>query len=62
MNNDESMSALRAALYDYEPDAVQAALRASFDANARVKLGFPFEEMIGADALYDTAYRPLQMA
>ncbi|MCB5292671.1 ester cyclase [Arthrobacter sp. SO3] len=62
MNNDESMSTLRAALYDYEPDAVQAALRASFDANAIVKLGFPFEEMIGADALYDTAYQPLHTA
>jgi predicted ester cyclase len=53
---------LRRALYDYEPQAVQAALARTFDAAAKVHLAYPFEDLDGAEGLYRNALVPLYRA
>ncbi len=53
---------LRRALYDFEPDAVRAALKAAFDSDARVRLAHPFEDLDGPAGLYEAAFRPLHTA
>ncbi|MEM7473106.1 MAG: ester cyclase [Pseudomonadota bacterium] len=57
-----TLKTLRKALYDFEPDAVRAALLAAFDPDASVNLAHPFETLDGPDAFYDTALVPLHAA
>lgn len=44
---------LRAALYDFEPEAAKAALDAAFAPDARVSLSWPFEDLEGPRGLFD---------
>ncbi len=59
-DNKAVIAALREALYNYVPDTVQRALHQAFTADATVHMAYPFETMVGPEALYQTAYRPLQ--
>lgn len=53
---------LRLALYDYEPEAVRMALSKAFHPDAIVHLAYPFEDLDGADGLYEAAFSPLHDA
>ncbi len=53
---------LRAAQYDFEADGVRAALAQVSAQDAVFRLSYPFGEVTGADAFYDTAYAPLLAA
>ncbi|MEM8590774.1 MAG: ester cyclase [Pseudomonadota bacterium] len=53
---------LRFALYDYEPEAVRMALFKTFHPDAIVHLAYPFEDLDGADGLYEAAFSPLHDA
>ena len=55
------IKALRAALYDYDPATVRAALIAAAP-NAVFHLAFPFETMEGPEAYFDTALTALHTA
>jgi predicted ester cyclase len=60
--NKALIAALRKALYDYSPEGVQQALKATFADDALVQLAFPFETLNGPEALYREAYQPLHAA
>jgi len=53
---------LRAALYDFDGEAVRAALKTAFAPDAAVRLAFPFEDLAGPDALFENALRALHGA
>lgn len=53
---------LRAAMYDWTADGVQAALAASFAPDAEVHLAFPFEDLDGGAGWYGEALAPLAKA
>lgn len=55
------IAALRAALYDFKPVSVRAAL-ADAAPRATFRLCFPFETMDGPEAYFDTALKPLHAA
>lgn len=60
--NKLALSAVRQAQYDFDPSSVQASLRAAFLPDAQVFLATPFEELEGAQGLYEQAYAPLHRA
>lgn len=60
--NREALAPLRKAMYDYQGDAVKAALQAVFAPNAVVQLSAPFETLDGPAELYAKAYQPLHDA
>lgn len=57
-----SLTQLRAALYDFDPNAVQSTLGAAFASDALVQLAHPFETLDGPDALFAKALSPLHAA
>jgi predicted ester cyclase len=61
-DNKELVRALRRALYDYEPGSVRAALSRAFRKDAKVHLAYPFEDLDGAEDLYEAAFLPLATA
>lgn len=60
--NKAALAPLRAAQYNYQPEAVRAALTALFLPDAVVHLAHPFEDLDGPQALYQQAYVPLHQA
>ncbi|RME64824.1 MAG: polyketide cyclase, partial [Alphaproteobacteria bacterium] len=56
------LAPLRMALYDFEPKAVPAVLQRLFAPDAAVHLAFPFEDLAGADGLWEQAWQPLGQA
>lgn len=50
---------LRNVMYNFSADGVQAELSKLLASDASVKYCFPFGEMLGSDALYETVYAPL---
>jgi len=50
---------LRQAMYDFEEQAVTAAMRELFSDDAKIKMPFPLGKMQGSDALYQQCYAPL---
>ena len=60
--NKAALAAMRRAQYDYEPGQVLTSLRGAFLPDALVHLSAPFEDLDGAQGLYDTAYAPLHRA
>jgi len=60
--NIAALAPVRAALYDYSPDALRAALGAVFARDATVRLAFPFGTLRGPDALFANAFAPLARA
>ena len=57
--NRELIGRLRAALYDINLPSLREELGAVFAADCPIHLAYPFEDLDGVDALYETAYRPL---
>ncbi|MEM7220666.1 MAG: ester cyclase [Pseudomonadota bacterium] len=53
---------LRAALYDFDHNAVERALRDIVHDNALIQLGWPFETLADTQALLERAYSPLASA
>ena len=60
--NKAALAPLRVALYDYQSDALQAALKQLFQPDAVVHLATPLEDLDGPQGLYHQAYAPLQQA
>ena len=60
--NKAALAPLRAALYDYQADALQAALKQLFRPDAVVHLATPLEDLDGPEGLYQQAYAPLRQA
>ena len=60
--NKALLTPLRAALYDYQADALQAALKQLFRPDAVVHLATPLEDLDGPEGLYQQAYAPLRQA
>ena len=60
--NKAALAPLRAALYDYQADALQAALKQLFRPDAVVQLATPLEDLDGPEGLYQQAYAPLRQA
>lgn len=60
--NKRMIAPLRAALRSSDPDHIRRALDDTFASDAAIRLGYPFDEMTGADALFDRVYAPLLMA
>jgi predicted ester cyclase len=60
--NKAALAPMRAAQYDYDPKRVRTTLRDVFRPDAVVRLATPFEDLDGAQGLYDTAYAPLHRA
>ncbi len=60
--NKAALAPLRAAQYNYEAEAVRAALGQVFRPDAVVHLATPFEDLDGPQGLYQQAYLPLQQA
>jgi len=57
--NKQAIARFRAALYDVDVSALRAVLAEQFAPDCPVRLAYPFEDLDGADALFDVAYRPL---
>jgi predicted ester cyclase len=57
--NKQFIGGFRRALYDIEPDKLRTQLRGLFAQDAKVHLATPFEDLEGADGLYEQAYVPL---
>ena len=60
--NTALVARLRAAMYDWTADGVQAVLADVFAADAKVHLAFPFEDLDGPVGLYRDALAPLAAA
>lgn len=58
----ELIAPLRAAMYDFDADAVRAALHEVCVADVVFRLAFPFETTDGVDAYFDKVYAPLLAA
>ena len=56
------MARLRAAQYDFEPEAVRKALCDTFEVDATVHLATPLEDLPGPQGLFEGAYLPLHLA
>lgn len=57
--NKEIIAPLRAAMVDFEPSGVRAALKDVIAPDAVVHMPHPLGDMTGPDALYDRCYAPL---
>ena len=55
----ELIAPLRAAMYDFDLDAMRAVLHAVCDTDVVFRLAFPFETIRGVDAYVDKVYAPL---
>jgi predicted ester cyclase len=53
---------LAAAQYVFEPDGVKAALSSAFSSSADIHMCFPFNVLVGPDALYESCLKPLYAA
>ena len=60
--NQALLSPLRAALYDYDPMGVRAALRGGFAPDAAVHITHLFEDLDGPNGLYHAVLAPLAAA
>lgn len=60
--NKSALAPLRAAMVDFDAEAVRAALRAVIAPDAVIHMPHPFGDLTGPDALYDACYAPLLAA
>ena len=58
-SNKASLKTLREAMYDFEERSVRAVLSELIADDASVHMPFPFGDLKGPDALYETCYAPL---
>ena len=57
--NKALIKTLRMAMYDFEETSVRAALDGLIAKDATIHMPYPFGDMHGPEALYDTCYAPL---
>jgi predicted ester cyclase len=57
--NKNIIQVFRAALYDLEPTNLKQQLSSVFAPDAKIQLAFPFENVTGPDALFESVYAPL---
>lgn len=60
--NKQLIGQFRAALYDCDEAKLKGQLSKLFAPNCKVRLAFPFEDLDGAEGLFEQAYRPLLTA
>ena len=60
--NKQLIGQLRAALYDIDKGQLKKQLNEVFAPDCEIHLAFPFEDLAGADGLFEEAYRPLLTA
>ncbi len=60
--NKNRLRPLRAALYDYDAGEVRSRLGTLFAPEARIRLAYPFEDLVGASGLFEAAIAPLAAA
>lgn len=58
-HNKRFISGLRAALYDCEPSKLSSQLSSFFAPDCKILLAYPFDQLDGPKALFDSAYQPL---
>ncbi|WP_299414454.1 ester cyclase [uncultured Sulfitobacter sp.] len=58
----ELIASVRAAMYDFDADALRAALHEVCAADVVFHLAYPFETIVGVDAYFDAVYAPLLRA
>jgi len=58
-SNKARIAPLRAAMHTFDETAVRAALREIITSDAVIHMPYPFGDLTGPDALYDTCYAPL---
>ncbi len=61
-NNKAALEPLRKAMADFDEKAVASALNDLIDPKATIRMPYPFGEMTGPEALFDTCYAPLLSA
>ena len=61
-HNKQLINSFRAALYDIDPSSLKAQLNDIFAPGCEVHLASPFEDLDGADGLFEQAYQPLLAA
>jgi hypothetical protein len=60
--NKAALAPLRKAMADFDETGVRIALGALIEAEAPVRMPFPFGTLSGPEALFDTCYAPLLAA
>ena len=57
--NKELLTPLRAAMYNFDEELVQQELGKLIDPDAKIRMPFPFKDLIGPQAFFTTCYAPL---
>ncbi len=57
--NKAQIASMRAAMYDFETESVQATFKALIEPDAVIHMPWPLGDMIGPESLYDRCYAPL---
>ena len=57
--NKQLLLPLRSAMYDFEEGSVQHELEKLIASDAKIRMPFPFKDLIGSEAFFETCYAPL---
>ena len=57
--NKELLTSLRAAMYNFDEELVRLELEKLIDPDAKIRMPFPFKDLIGPQAFFKTCYTPL---
>ena len=57
--NKELITPLRAAMYNFDEELVRLELGKLIDPDAKIRMPFPFKDLIGPQAFFTTCYAPL---
>ena len=57
--NKQLLLPLRSAMYDFEEGSVQQELEKLIASDAKIRMPFPFKDLIGSEAFFETCYAPL---
>ena len=57
--NKELLTPLRAAMYNFDEELVRLELGKLIDPDAKIRMPFPFKDLIGPQAFFKTCYTPL---
>ena len=57
--NKQLLLPLRSAMYDFEEGSVQQELEKLIAFDAKIRMPFPFKDLIGSEEFFKTCYAPL---
>ena len=57
--NKELLSPLRSAMYNFDEGIVRSELEKLIDPDAKIRMPFPFKDLIGPQSFFTTCYAPL---